>query len=294
MSRPELKNRVIGKLVRLGLFDWMSDESYLKFRYRMRMNRELNLEAPKLFSEKMQWLKLYNRKPEFTTMVDKYEARKYVAEKIGDEYIIPVLGVWNSFDEINFDALPNQFVLKCTHDSGSFVICKDKAHFPFDSARKKFQTALTKNYASPGREWPYKNVQPRIIAEEYLENGSEGLHDYKIWCFNGHAEYVQYITGRQDATFEAFYDRDWNKQDFSFHNPLMTDSIPRPEQLEKLLQLAENLAGNIPFVRIDFYILENGQIKFGEITFYPMSGLHSWHPESYDAILGSKITLPQK
>lgn len=275
--------------------DW-SDEYYLRYRYAAVFKRKLNLENPIRFSEKMQWLKLYDRKDEYTEMVDKYAVRKFVSNRIGEEYVIPVIGVWNSFEEINFSELPQRFVLKTTHDSGGIVICTDKNTFDIEQARKKITKSLSRNYYLTGREWNYKNVVPRIIAEEYLENDSkEGLHDYKVWCFNGKALYVQYITGRiSEVTYEGFYDRDWQLQPFSYHNQRMLQPIPRPKRLEELLMLAEKLSEGLPFARVDFYILQDDSIKFGEITFVPMGGTETWKPDSMDIELGGLITLPQK
>ena len=212
---------------------------------------------------------------------------------LGAGYVIPALGVWHHYDEIDFGALPNRFVLKCTHDSGGIVLVPDKNHLDHASVRDFLEKSLAKNYYKHAREWPYKDVPPRIIAEEYLENGSEGLHDYKIWCFNGVPEYVQYITGRIGTTYERFYDTEWNACDFHYHNPLAEQLIPRPPQLEEMLSAAEQLAYGEAFMRCDFYILENGNLKFGEITFFPMSGFESWKPEDADRIMGNKIHLPK-
>ena len=278
---------------------WMSDEAYLKKLYYYRVGKTLNLDNPQTFNEKIQWLKLYDRKPAYTTMVDKYEAKKYVADIIGEEYIIPTLGVWDRFEDIDFDKLPEQFVLKCTHDSGGLVICRDKASFNKEAAAKRINKCLKKNYYLDNREWPYKDVKPRVIAEEFLtEAGKEqgqGLADYKIWCFNGKPVYVQYITSRTAGEpTEGFYDRNWQLQKFRYHNPLMEQALPRPKELEKLLELAEVLAQNTAFLRCDFYVPEENTIKFGELTFYPVSGMEFWHPEEMDEVLGAMISLPER
>lgn len=285
--------------VNRSLFDMyqdMPDDEYLKRLFRYKMGYDLNLDNPQTFNEKLQWLKLYDRRPELTKMVDKYEVKAYVAERIGEQYIIPTLGVWNHFDEIDFDKLSDRFVLKCTHDSGSISICKDKSTWDKHAARIKLEKNLRRNYYYAGREWPYKDVKPQILAEEYLENNcDEGLHDYKTWCFDGKVQYIQYITGRiHNATYEGFYDRQWNLQTFSYHNPLMKKSVLKPDCLTELIVLAEKLTENLPFVRVDFYILPNGQIKFGEITFYPMAGMEHWKPEEMDIKFGKLITLPRK
>lgn len=280
---------------RTGIEKKWDDEKYIRYRYKSVYKRPLNLDNPQRFSEKIQWLKLYNRKPEYSLMVDKYECKKYVKEKLGDTYIVQLLGVWDKPEEIDFTKLPERFVLKTTHDSGGVYICRDRATFNVDDAIRFLNQSLARNYYKYAREWPYKNVKPRIIAEEYLENDNvEGLHDYKVWCFNGRATYVQYITGRiSDVTYEGFYDRNWVLQSFSYHNPLMKETIEKPQNLDDLLYAAEVLAKDIPFSRIDFYILPDGSLKFGEITFYPMSGMERWHPEETDLELGNLITLPQ-
>ena len=170
---------------------YLTDKTFLKIRYRCTFNEELNLKEPKKFDEKLQWLKLYDRKEIYTTMVDKYEAKKYVAQIIGNEYIIPTIGVYNKFEEIDFERLPNQFVIKCTHDSGSVVVCRDKTKFDYFEAKKKINKSLKSNYYREGREWPYKNVKPRIIVEEYFEDSkTKDLIDYKIYAFRGKCEYV--------------------------------------------------------------------------------------------------------
>lgn len=189
------------------MLSWMNDEKCLGFWYKYRFGTRLNLKNPKTFNEKIQWLKLYDRNPLYTTMVDKYEAKKYVASIIGEEYIIPTLGVWDKFDDIDFDKLPNQFVLKCTHDSGGLAVCKDKKVFDINAARKRINRSLKRNFYWIGREWPYKDVRPRIIAEQYMENsdGRTELSDYKFYCFNGKPEYCHVISDRtQNETMDFF------------------------------------------------------------------------------------------
>lgn len=288
----KLKNYVFRGLRRLGVFNKMSDEEFINMLYKMRMKQEVNLENPMLFSEKLQWLKLYNRRSEYTTMVDKNEVKDYVASVLGSKYIIPTIGVWDNFDEIDFEKLPNQFVLKCTHDSGGLVICKDKSNLNKEKARKKIERCLKRNYYFNSREWPYKNVSPKIIAEEYLENSENGLNDYKIWCFNGEPIYIQFISGRMgDTTYEGFYDTNWQLQPFSYYNPKMDKMVTKPKCLDEMLHISKIIAKDQPFVRCDFYVLEDGSIRFGEITFYPMSGMQQWNPVEMDRILGDKIDL---
>lgn len=288
----KIKNHLYWLLNIDELYNKMPDEKFLKLRYKKRLGKELNLTAPQTFCEKIQWLKLYNRRPEYSVMVDKYAAKEYVAAVLGKNYITPTIGVWNRFDEIDFDKLPEKFVLKCTHNSGGLLICDGKSAVDWKKGKERIEKALKKNYYFSSREWPYKEVPPRIIAEEYMENNEEGLHDYKVWCFNGKPVYIQYITGRNGKqTYEGFYDLDWRLQDFSYHNPRMPKPAARPGCLEELIQAAGLLAKNQPFVRTDFYVLEDGSLRFGEITFYPMSGMERWHPEEMDKILGGMIDL---
>lgn len=281
----------------IGFFDNMPDELYLKKVFLYKLGYPLNLQNPQTFNEKLQWLKLHDRKPEYTTMVDKYEVKKYVADKIGEQYIIPTLGVWNSFDEIDFDSLPNQFVLKCTHDSGGLVICRDKSSFDIEAARKIINKSLSVNYYYAGREWPYKNVKPRIIAEQYMEDGEHLVpEDYKIYCFNGNPKYIVVFHNRFDnrkALSETVYNINWEPQHISLdeHFAISDKTSPKPECLEELLEITRILCKNISQVRVDFYILNN-KIYFGEITLYTANGLQKMIPEELDAILGNWIKLP--
>ena len=273
-----------------------SDVIYLKLLYFFSIGKSLNLNNPQTFAEKLQWLKLYNRRPEYTKMVDKYEAKRYVADLIGFKYIIPTLGVWDKVEDIDFDTLPNQFVLKCTHDSGGVIICKNKAELDIVAAKKKLRKALKRRYYLQNREYPYKNVVPRIIAEQYMvdESGYE-LKDYKVFCFNGVAKYCQVVEGRNSIMTADFYDREW------LHLPLhQPQRYPFAEVLHKepscvndLWKCAEKLAVNIPFVRVDFYIVNN-KIYFGELTFFPASGIGGIKPREWDNIWGSYIVLPDK
>ena len=183
--------RILLGLTSRGFLNFLPDETILKIKFKDRIGKELNLKKPKTFNEKLQWLKLYDRNPAYTKLVDKYEVRKHIAKTIGQEYLIPLLGVWDTFEDINFSKLPNQFVLKCTHDSGGLIICTDKNRLDIDAARKKINKCLKRNYYYPGREWPYKNVKPRIICEKYMvdESGTE-LKDYKFMCFNGEVKCI--------------------------------------------------------------------------------------------------------
>lgn len=269
------------------------DPIYIKLLYRRRTGKTLNLKNPVTFNEKLQWLKLYNRKPEYSMMVDKYEVKKYVAKKIGEQYIIPTLGVWNHFDEIDFDMLPEQFVLKCTHDSGGLVIVKDKKKLDRDAARKKIEDSLSNDYYLRGREWPYKNVKPRIIAEKYMTDESEvELKDYKVFNFNGEAKFIQVDYGRFTNHKRNLYSIDWEYINAAIQYPSdQSVQINKPEKLDEMLMLARKLSASIPYVRTDFYSI-NDKIYFGEITFFAEAGFGKFTPEQFGVEIGSWIKLP--
>jgi len=274
----------------------VSDETFLKLKYRETINKKLNLNNPKGFNEKIQWLKLNDRRPEYIKMVDKYEVKKYVSELIGNEHIIPTIGIYNKFTDINIKELPNQFVIKCTHDSGSTIVCKNKEEFDFKVAEKKINKALKVNYYRLAREWPYKNIKPRIIVEQYMEEeGKKDLTDYKFMCFNGKVKcsFVCLNRNTKGGLNVDFYDLNWNKMPFERHYKNSDIILKKPKNYEKMIKLAEKLARNIPFVRVDFYEIKN-RIYFGELTFYPGAGFEEFNPEEYDEILGSWINLPAK
>lgn len=273
----------------------LPDDVYLKLRYRALLGRKLDLSNPKTFNEKLQWLKLYDRKPEYTMMVDKYRVREYIAKTIGEEYLIPLLGVWEDPDEIDFDVLPDQFVLKCNHDSGSVILCKDKSTFDIEAARVKLKKHMKKNLFWWGREWPYKEVPRRIIAEKYMvdESGTE-LKDYKIFCFNGKAKIIEVDFDRFVAHKRNLYSTRWESLNFEIQYPRdISYVIPRPETLNEILLLAEKLSHEIPHLRVDFYLIEN-KIYFGELTFYHEAGFGKFNPEEWDYKLGGWIELPDK
>lgn len=274
-----------------GVFNFMPDEMYLKFMFRLRMHRKLNLRNPQFFNDKIQWTKLYDRRPEYTTYVDKYAVKQYVAKKIGSQYIIPTIGVWDDFDDIDFDKMPDKFVLKCTHDSGGLVICNDKEKLDIEQARKKINKCLKRNYYWMGREWPYKDVPHRIIAEQYM---ADDLRDYKLFCFDGVPRMTLVCSERftKDGLKEDFYDEAWNH--LNVQRPTHGNAIlpiQRPKQYELMKKLAAELSEKMPFARIDFYEI-NEKVYFGEITFYPASGFEGFKPEEWDLKLGEWIKLP--
>lgn len=278
----------------LGAYNHLSDEKYLKKQYKFWMGKELNLKHPKTYTEKIQWLKLNDRKPIYTTMVDKFEAKKYVAERIGEEYIIPTLGVWDNFDDIDFDALPNQFVLKCTHDSGGLVIVRDKSKLDKAKARKKINRCLKTNYFYHGREWPYKNVKPRIIAETFMEDSETSeLRDYKFFAFNGEAKALFVATERQKAGTEVkfdFFDMEYNHLPIRNGHPNADVTPKKPKCFDEMRVLAGKLSEGIPQLRVDFYEVD-GKVYFGELTFAHFGGTVPFEPEEWDKTFGDWIDL---
>ena len=275
------------------VFKLLPDKLALKIQYKNTFLKPLNLKKPQTFNEKLQWLKLYNRKPEYSKMVDKYEAKKYVASIIGEEYIIPTYGVYDSFDEIDFDELPNQFVLKCTHGSGDVVICKDKANLDIEAARQKLTKSLKTNYYKISREWPYKSVKPRIIAEKFLVDSSGDIKDYKIFCFNGKAKMMLIASDRFTAVEPRFdyFDNSFNYLDFDWTHPRSTERIPeKPINFETMLKLAEELSSNMIHLRVDFYETGN-MVYFGELTFFHAGGFTPFTPDEWDYTIGQWIHL---
>lgn len=275
---------------------FIPDKIYLEIRYFLFFKKHLNLKNPQTFNEKLQWLKLYNQKSEYIKMVDKYEVRKYITEIIGEEYLIPCKGIWNTINEIDFDKLPNQFVLKSTHDSGSVIICKDKAKLNIAETKRKLQKSLNSNQYWYGREWPYKNVKGRIICEEYMSDESKTcLIDYKFYCFSGKPRYCQVIKDRNAQETVDFYDNYWKLMEFTgLHIPAYPHSkitLKKPEQYESMIEIAGKLSKNLPFIRVDLYLIRN-RIYFGELTFYPLAGFGAFTPPEWNDIMGNFIKLP--
>lgn len=274
----------------------LPDSWYLKYRYKEVFGRSLDLKHPKAFSEKNQWLKLHDRKPIYSKLVDKYEVKPIIAKIIGDEYIINTLGIWDNYDDIDFDKLPNQFVLKCTHDSASITICLDKTKFDKNQHAWKYNNIYMKRdyYHYENKQWAYKGIKPRIIAEEYIQDDQyDSLSDYKLYCFNGVARGVYVTINRFTNLSVSMYDMDWNLMPFEHIHPNQGKKIEKPKNLELMRELAEKVAKFIdnPFVRVDFYET-NGKVYFGEITFYPEGGMCYFKPEEWDYTLGSWVKLP--
>ena len=281
-----------------GLYKNMPDDKYLCRKFKIKMGYELNLDNPQTFNEKIQWLKLYDRKDIYTTMVDKYAVKKYVSDIIGEEYIIPLIGVWDRVEDIPFDSLPEQFVLKCTHDSHGVVICRDKKTLDIQAVKAKLKKALKTNYYYRFREWPYKNVKPRILAEQYMEGTESGSHnhilnDYKVYTFNGEAKMCVINQDRGIHTTAAYFDRDFHQIDMRWGFDPCPVTPSKPENYLKMFALAEKIAAGQTQLRVDFYEVD-GKLYFGEITFFDGSGFDKIEPVEMDYKLGSWIHLPNK
>ena len=279
-------------------FGWLPDAIYLKLLYRFKMGHRLDLKNPKTFTEKLQWLKLYNRKPEYTKMVDKYAVKDYVSGIIGPEYIIPTIGVWNKPEEIDWDSLPNQFVLKTTHGGGGggVVICKDKETFNNDEAIVKLNHSLKADIYRGFREWPYKNVPKRIIAERFMTSeqsgDTESLLDYKFFCFNGKVKFYKVVFGRFVEHHANYYSPEGNLLPFGEQGlePDFNYPIKLPSNLDEMISIAERISQGEPFLRVDLYNI-NGKIYFGEITFFPGSGLLPWTHKETDVEIGQYLEI---
>ena len=289
LTKPYYRTRV---LIKMGCYDSLSDADFLKKVFPKYMGYPLDLENPKTFSEKLQWLKVNYREPIQTVMVDKYEAKLFIAQRVGDQYIIPTLAVWDSVEDIDIDTLPNQFVLKSTHDSGGIVICKDKSIFDFEAAKAKLSASLKRDYSKIAREWPYQNVPRRIIAEEYIsELGNDDLLDYKMYSFHGEPKLTVVCSDRfsKTGTRMNFYDINWEPMGIHFgHYPPLPTEFPKPATYEEMKRLTAELSKDCPFLRVDFYIIK-GRLFIGELTFFPGAG--TFRPMSKDYELGEWLHL---
>lgn len=290
--------KIYNVLSKYGLMNKVDDKNYLKKRFFAHLGQRLDLENPKTFNEKLQWLKLYDRKEIYTTMVDKYLVKKYVADKIGEQYIIPTLGAWDNPEEIDFSSLPEQFVLKCNHNSGlGMYICKEKSNIDEKKIKKGLHKGLKEDYYLSGREWPYKNVQRKIIAEKYMScEGKQELADYKVHCFQGEPKFILVCKDRftENGLTEDFFTTDWEHMELKRlgHN-WSAEAIPKPDELEEILALASKLSKGIPFLRVDFYIV-NRKVYFSELTFFPASGFEPFEPDIWDKTFGDWLALPDQ
>ena len=276
----------------------LTDEQLIIKLYKANLKETPDLENPTLFTEKLNWLKLYDHRPEYIRMADKYEVKQYVSEKLGPDYVLPALGVWEHFDDINFDALPDQFVLKCTHDSGGFVVCKDKSTFDKEAAKAKIEKCLSMNYFRYHREWVYKNIKPRIIAEPYLDSlGKPDSIEYKLTCCDGKMKMFTVCRGvahdSLDVRTNDHYDREGNILPFYAFYKNSPVPVPMPPEKDEIIAAAEKLSEGIPQVRVDFYV-HNGHVYFGEMTFYTWAGFIEFTPPEWNKTLGDWVTLPEK
>lgn len=289
--------RVLGIALLTHFGTWLPDALYLKMMFRLKMGYGLNLKNPTTFNEKLQWLKLYNRKPEYTQMVDKCEAKKVAEKVLGKEHVIPTLGVWDRFEDIDFSALPDRFVLKTSNGGGGggIVICTDKESLDKESAAKRLSSSLKTSIYTHLKEWPYKNVKPRILAEKFMVDESGHLRDYKFYCFNGEPKVFLVATDRFSAhgTYFNYFDMDGNVLPFSQGGENNPVTPPLPSNFEEMKTIARKLSKGIPHVRIDLYCVD-GNVYFGEYTFFDSSGFEKFTPQKWDEIFGGWLTLPAK
>ena len=282
---------------RLAALPILPDEIAVKLLYGSVFHRTLDLGNPRTFNEKLQWLKLYDHNPVYTKLVDKHAVKEWAASKMGSDRVVPTVGVWESFDDIDFAALPDSFVLKCTHDSGSTVICRDARAFDRGAARKKLTRALRRNFFYAGREWPYRDVPPHIICEPYIEDFASGeLPDYKFLCFDGEPRIMYVATCRQTMPepYFDFFDMDFKRLDIRNGHPNSpSDRFAKPVEFELMKEFAAELSSGMPHVRVDFYEV-GGRAVFGEMTFYHNCGLLPFEPFEWDERLGSWLTLPER
>lgn len=294
MNVDKLSSKVCIRLLqRFGAC--LSDETYIKLLFRFRMGYKLDLSAPKTYNEKLQWLKLYDRQPRYAKLVDKYAVKEIVAQIIGPEFIIPTLGVWENPDSIDFSSLPSSFVLKTTHGGGNngVIVCQDKMRADYDAITSRLKKAMRQDLYKSTREWPYRNVQPRIIAEQYMEDNDTGeLRDYKFFCFDGEVKALFIATGRSrhDVKFD-YYDENFNHLELVQEHPMSGLTLQKPQNFDLMKEIASKLSKGIPHVRIDLYEC-NGHVYFGEMTFYHHGGVTPFHPKEWDRIFGEWIKLP--
>lgn len=266
----------------------MPEPLYLKCLFYLSQGYRLNLKNPRSFNEKLQWLKLNDRNPEYNLLVDKYEVKEYL-KKIAADCVIPTIGVYKSFDEIDFSSLPEKFVLKTTHQSGGVIVCTDKTKFDIERARAITNKKLSSNLYYWGLEWPYKDVEPRIIIEEYIGDDND-LKDYKMMCFNGKVKCSFVCSNRQKALNVTFFDLEWKQMPFERHYPASTVPLEKPINYNRMIEISEIITKKMRFARIDFFEVK-GKLYIGEITFFPGCGFEEFTPREWDYTLGSWIKL---
>ena len=296
LTRIKKIKRLLGKNT-IALFyrslGFLSDKAFIKLIYRLRMGKKLNLENPQTFTEKLQWLKLYDHNPQYCQMANKLQMRDFVKSKIGEGYTVKVLGIYDSWAQIDFAKLPKAFVLKTTHDSGSYVICKDKDSLSvkqIKEAKKKINRSLRRNYYKTTREWQYKNIKPQIIVEEFLDDGQNNLTDYKFFCFNGKCEFLYIMEEASSAPTQVILDANFNRLPFRMDDEPSETMPQKPACLEEMLSYAQKLSQGIPFLRVDMYLV-NDKIYIGELTFYHYGGYIPFNPPEWDLKLGKKLDL---
>lgn len=297
-----MKNRILAiyKNISIALLDkwggWLPDKLWLSIRYYLTFGKCINWENPSTFTEKLQWLKIYNRKPEYTTMADKVKAKEWITQKIGEQYIIPTIGVWEHVEDIDFEKLPNSFVLKCNHNSGTgMYICKDKSKMNKSKVIKELKKGLQENYYLHSREWPYKNIPRRILAEQFMQDSrdtNEALTDYKFFCFSGEP-YIMYISkDNAQSSYTDFFDMDYNRLPIKMKDPNSKIPPSKPEEFEQMKTLARKLSKGVPHLRVDFYII-NHKIFVGELTFFHNAGFGPVTPSEWNFKLGNLINLKE-
>jgi hypothetical protein len=274
-----------------GFLKWMPDRFYLGLRYWAEIGKKLNIDEPETYNEKLQWLKLHDRKPEYTSYADKFEVQRYIRETIGEKYLIPLIGVYENVDEIDWEALPDRFVMKCTHGSGTNIICTDKAKLDIGDAKNKLKKWMGKNWYWYGREWPYKGIKPRIICQEFIAESDKTPDDYKVFCFNGKAKFISLHMERFSDQKIDYYDLNWNKLSMKWGNKPSEHVYEKPLCFNEMLRLSEQLAADLYHIRIDWFLVKD-KLYFGEITFYDGSGFYAFEKEEDDKLLGSWISLP--
>lgn len=273
-----------------GLLNWMNDKVYIKLIYKIEFGKKLNLKNPQTFNEKMNYLKIYDRNLKYSSLADKKLVKEYVSNLIGDEYVIETYNSWTNTDVMNIDDLPDEFVLKCNHDSNGVIICRDKNNFDLDEAKRRLEKSLKKNYYYQLREWPYKNIKPQIIAEKFIEDtDSDDLRDYKFLCFNGEPKYV-YVTVKNDNIYENYYDLNFNVVDINHGFPRHVPEFKKPKNFNKMIEIVKRLSYGIPFIRIDLHNV-NGKIYFGEFTFYDWGAMRPYINEDIDLKLGNMLDI---
>lgn len=282
-------------LSKMGFYNHMPDDKYIKKKYKAIFNKKLDLDNPQTFNEKLQWLKINNRKDIYTTMVDKYKVKEYISAQVGEKYVVPTLGIYDKFDDIEFDKLPNQFVIKCTHDSGGIIICNDKSKLDRVNAKKIITKSLKRNFYLIGREWPYKNVKPRIIIEPLLHNkNGDGLIEFNMFCFNGIPKIIMVCYGdKKKNRYNDFYDENFKRIKMGITYKYSDQQMQKPSNYYDMIKISKIISKDIPFLRVDFYLVDN-EIKLGELTFFHWSGFGKFYPQEYDYKFGQLLDINTK